>query len=207
MLLPATEAETAAQTPGRPAHRHPGRLDQKGTGSAHGIDEGSAPGRHFRPAGAHENSGGQGLFDRRFKRTDPVAAPVQRRSGKVDAHRDPLPLRKHVDAQVRFLQIDGRTFSGGGAKLIHNGVLDLERGKMGVPEGGMTTDEGHGKRSAGVQVLPPQNPARARIQCFRRSRFEISELQQNMLRESGPEADPVAGFERAAEADPARTAL
>jgi hypothetical protein len=87
-------------------------------------------------------------------------------------------------------------------KLVHDGVLDLERPELGVGDGGIDRLEPHRQGPRRRQVLVPVDGPHPFVQGLGRRRREARERPQDAAREPGPEARAIGRREVAFEVHP-----
>ena len=73
---------------------------------------------------------------RQFGETvQPVAAPVQRCSGSIQAYRTPISEQVNINPQIRITGINIGPGATSVAYFVHYGIFGLERNKTGVSHG------------------------------------------------------------------------
>ena len=195
MPLPAQEPETLAQQPRGDIRSHQRPLQGQGPRAAHGIDQGPAGGGRLRPAGAQQDGGGEVLLERRLRPFLPVAAPVQALPGEVEAQGRLVAQQAQVEAQVRPSRIDGGAHAAALAKLVDDGVLDLQGGiaRVGDRRAGDVGVDGQGAR--GIEMVAPVDLAHPLIEGLGGGRRKDRQAEEHPAGQPRPEADPVADLQ------------
>ena len=153
-LFPAFEGKAVvAVVLGGDAVGHHGGLDENGAGAAHGVVEVAVA---F-PSGQLDHAGGEDFVDGSYADSLTVAALVERVAAGVDEQGDVVVADVEVELIVGVLGVDGGALAEVAAEAVHDGILGLEGGIVGVGEnfaaGGAVDHEG----AIDVENLFPAN--------------------------------------------------
>ncbi|MCY1213549.1 hypothetical protein D9M68_394340 [compost metagenome] len=195
MTQPVGKPPALALEVGRHVGGHHRGLDQEGADTAHGVGQGAARGGDTRPAGADQDGGGQVLLQRRGALLQAVATLVQAVARQVDGEDRLTLVQAQVNAQVGVHLVHGGAHTVGAAQLVHHCVLDLERTEMGVVDPRTVATELDRQAATGHQVVMPVHRQHALIEVLGVLHRKARQHQQHPVRQPGPEAEAVRGFQ------------
>ncbi len=208
MARPAVEAEALAGQVGGHVGGHHGGLDQQGPGAAERVHQRGAVAGQRRPAGTHQQRGGQILLERGVAHVAPVAAAVQAVAGEVHAQDQPPAVQVRIEPQVGGLEVDVGPRPPLGLQAVDHAILDRLGPEAGVADRLGATVEIHRQARPGSQVGLPLDRRHRGPELFRRlDPLLAGEAEHYPVGQPRPEAGAVGPLEPGPEVHPAHRGL
>ncbi len=155
MAGPAVEAEALPGQARGDVGGHHGGLDQQGTGTAQRVDQRRALPGQGRPAGAHQQGGGQVLLERRVAHVAAIATAVEAVAREVHAQGQPPPMQVSIEAKVRLSGIHIGPRPSLGVQAVHHPILDGLGAEAGVADRLAAAMEIHHQGGARCEMASP----------------------------------------------------
>ena len=204
MLVPGGEAPLLAQVVGGHITGHPAGFNGKSARAAEGVEQGTAFRSNGRPAGTHQQGGGEVLLQRGLHRGVAVAAPVQGIAGEIERERGALIAQVQMHADVGVDGIHIRPLAAHGTEAVGNRILHLQRGVVGVGDGLGAAGHFDGEGVAHVKHIRPVVRMGGGIEgVVAAADVEGGDGQQHARGHARPQAGLVGQFQRAAGIDAA----